>query len=247
VRPTAPRLSGEIVEDDWLSSVFRHPVFAIGEQVSGAAVLEHAGARAGAATYYARVPSDDLGRLLELVSTGLYVVDVNITLSRLGPAPQGESASAGVGEFEEADRDALLDIAGTCFRYSRFHLDPAIPNEIAHAVKREWIRSYVEGRRGVQLLVARDRERPLGFLAVAASELDGMHMRIIDLIGVATEEQGRGIGRALVSAFVEENAGKCDELRVGTQVANVSSLRLYEALGFSAVGSSYVLHLHAHR
>jgi ribosomal protein S18 acetylase RimI-like enzyme len=242
VRPTP-----EIVEDDWLSGVFPHPVFAIGERVPGAVVLEHAGARAGAAMYYARVQSGDLERLLELVSAGLYVVDVNVTLARFGPAPQAESPAAGVDEFEEADTDALLDIAGTCFRYSRFHLDPAIPNEIAHAVKREWIRSYVEGRRGIQLLVAREQGRPLGFLAVAASELDGKHVRIIDLIGVATEEQGRGIGRALVSAFAAEHAERCDELRVGTQIANVSSLRLYEALGFSVVGSSYVLHLHAHR
>lgn len=245
MRPTTP--SGSIAEDDWLSGVFSHPVFAIGERVPGAAVLEHASARAGAATYYVRVPTGDLERLLELVSAGLYVVDVNVTLSRLGPAPEAESPAAEVGEFEEADTDALLDIAGTCFRYSRFHLDPSIPNEIAHTVKREWIRSYVEGRRGIQLLVARGRGRPLGFLAVAASELDGKHVRIIDLIGVATEERGRGIGRALVSTFVEEHAGQCDELRVGTQIANVSSLRLYEALGFSVVGSSYVLHLHAHR
>ena len=34
------------------------------------------------------------------------------------------------------------------------------------------------------------------------------------------------------------------ELRVGTQAANVPSVRLYEPLGFSLASAAYVLHLH---
>ncbi len=52
-------------------------------------------------------------------------------------------------------------------------------------MKREWVRSYVEGRRGIELLAAGTD----GFLAVLEAP-DGA--RVIDLVGVAQAAQGRG-------------------------------------------------------
>ena len=54
----------------------------------------------------------------------------------------------------------------------------------------------------------------------------------------------QGVGAALVSAFVQRHGPLATELRTGTQIANVPSLRLYERLGFSISSASYVLHLH---
>jgi ribosomal protein S18 acetylase RimI-like enzyme len=181
-----------------------------------------------------RVPAEDVAAAEELVDAGFRVVDVNVTLEREG----GEGLSGTSVAPATADQhDALLEVAGSCFRYSRFHLDPRIPAQLAHRVKREWVRSYVEGRRGIELLAAGTD----GFLA-ALEAPDGA--RVIDLVGVASAARGRGLGESLVGAFAQRHGGDGRTLRVGTQVANVPSLRLYEKLGFRIVSASYVLHRH---
>ena len=218
-------------EDRWLSDVLERPVFA----VEGDA--DASGTPPGA-LLYAKVPTTDVALAGRLCARGFVPVDVAVTLSR-GPAPAGDPAAEVVTALPDHSAE-LLDIAGSCFRFSRFHLDPVLPAELAHRVKREWVRSYIEGRRGVELLVALDGGRVAGFLAVLA---DG-DARVIDLVGVAPAAQGRGFGGALVREFVARHGPRASELRVGTQIANVPSLRLYAAHRFGVSSSSFVLHLH---
>jgi ribosomal protein S18 acetylase RimI-like enzyme len=149
-----------------------------------------------------------------------------------------------VREVEPDDYAAVLDIAGCCFRYSRFHLDAVFPAAVAHAIKRAWIQSYVDRQRGEQLLVALVNGKPAGFLAVLEATVEGQACRVIDLIGVAQTYQGRGVGRALVGCFLEDCAHRGLGARVGTQAANIPSLRLYESLGFRVCETAYVLHAH---
>jgi ribosomal protein S18 acetylase RimI-like enzyme len=66
---------------------------------------------------------------------------------------------------------------------------------------------------------------------------------VIDLIAVATDAHGRGAGSALTAAFAGLYTGM--PRVVGTQIANVPSIRLYTKLGFALARSQYVLHLHA--
>jgi ribosomal protein S18 acetylase RimI-like enzyme len=61
---------------------------------------------------------------------------------------------------------------------------------------------------------------------------------------VDREHRGRGIGKALMGHLMEEAAGAGGLLRVGTQAANLASLRLYESLGFRIAETAYVLHCH---
>lgn len=223
-------------EDPWLAGIFGYPVYA----VDGPEALPSA----DRTFCYAKVPVDDVARVRALSAQGFFVVDVNVTLTFDGAGsrrPRGEGVAV-VPARPEHD-EALIAIAGSCFRYSRFHLDPAIPNEVADRVKREWVRSYLEGRRGIELLAALEGADPVGFLAV----LEADDARVIDLIGVAREAQGRGIGGALVEAFVERHAGRTRELRVGTQIANVPSLALYEGCGFAIATAAFVLHRHVGR
>jgi ribosomal protein S18 acetylase RimI-like enzyme len=138
----------------------------------------------------------------------------------------------------------VLDIARHCFTYSRFHLDPFLTREQANQIKTEWVRNYLLGRRGEQLLVAESDGVPVGFLAVLAAEAKGRSCRVIDLIGVSAAHQGRGVGESLISHFIQDSAGRCDLLRVGTQVANTAAARLYERCGFRLGESAYVLHAH---
>jgi ribosomal protein S18 acetylase RimI-like enzyme len=146
-----------------------------------------------------------------------------------------------------ADYDRVVEIAGSAFRYSRFHLDPLIRRDVANGIKRGWMQSYRDGSRGAGCLVATESagksERVVGFLGIL--ELRREHtVQVIDLIAVDGSAQGRGVGRALVERFVFAAAARAAEVEVGTQAANVPSVRLYEACGFKLASAEYVLHAH---
>jgi GNAT superfamily N-acetyltransferase len=255
---TVPRVGenlnrGVITEDTWLAGVLDRPVFRVDAACVGphggaagaivGAVRAHASDQA-AALYYAKVDTADVARAGELTGVGFAVVDVNVTLDRVaGPVPVSP-ASVRVADVAANQHAAVLEIAGHAFRLSRFHLDPLIPRALADRVKREWVGSYVAGRRGERLLVATIDDRPVGFLAVLAADIDGKVARVIDLVAVAPEAQGLGVGTALVRSFIHLTEATSDRLRVGTQIANARSLRLYTRAGFEIVHSAYVMHLH---
>jgi GNAT superfamily N-acetyltransferase len=248
----------EIEEDRWLSAIFGYGVFRVNlSRVGGEAdvdagdmVQTHA-SQQHRAMYYAKVDTARIEEVRQLHAAGFYVVDVNVTfgaetssVAPSGPRARWDGSIREVGELGPAEQQVVLEIAESCFRYSRFHLDPLIPVATANHIKREWIASYVRKKRGEKLFVAVREGRPVGFLAVLAAKNAGRHIRIIDLIGVRPEAQGRGIGRALVDFFVDRCKSECDVLQVGTQVVNVPSMRLYLQCGLSIMHSAYVMHSH---
>lgn len=142
----------------------------------------------------------------------------------------------------EADR--VIEIAGNSFRYSRFHLDPQIDQAKADRIKAEWMRSYAEGRRGNEVLVAEVDGVIAGFLAVMIVTGENQESVTIDLMGVDPAFRQRGVGKQLVEGFVQKYGGAGRMLNVGTQIANLPSLRLYEGCGFRVCSTEYVLHRH---
>lgn len=230
---TASAPAAQIHEDAWLSDVLGRAAFAVvGDPEVPAAPRP--------ALYYAKVDAADVALVRRLLTRGFAPVDVNLTLARAGTPVPESTAGVDVATARPEHAEGLLELAGGCFRYSRFHLDPLIAQEDADRVKREWVRSYLDGRRGIELLAALERGRPVGFLAVLAAG----DARVIDLVGVAPHAQARGVGGALVAEFIARHGPAAAELRVGTQVANVPSLRLYERFGFRISHAAYVLHLH---
>lgn len=212
-----------IREDGWLSERIGHPVFTVDD---ASAVPDGA----GPCMYQARIPVEQVAAVQAFTARGFSVVDTTLTLER---APSRVEAAADVVRATPEQRDAVVEIARTSFRWSRFHLDPAVPDEVANTIKADWVGSYFDGTRGDELLVALQDGAPAGFLAVLAAA-DGA--RVIDLVAVAERARGRGLARALTSAS--------GATRVGTQAANVAATRLYESLGFSLARAEYALHLH---
>ena len=183
-----------------------------------------------------RVPAGDVARVGELERAGWSVVDVNVTLER-DPGIEPRSGVWAIGAPREGDRESLLTIAQDDYDVSRFHLDPQIPDASARLIKRDWLGACLDGERGDHVLVAAAADRPEGFLAV----LRRPEALIIDLIAVRSAARGTGAGRALVTHLLAEADVR---IEVGTQIANVSALRFYEALGFRARDTRYVLHRH---
>ena len=247
-----------IIEPDaWLTQIFGYQVLrvlpsehaettfchkAFGETVREAS-------NGSPAFCYAKVPVDRIDQVSALIDAGFTVVEVNVTFERetIHESPRVMISSPLVRDAEDRDDKAVLNIASTCFRYSRFHLDPLIPRHIADLVKREWVQNYLLGNRGDRLLVAEWEGEPVGFLCVLSVRNGGQRIGIIDLMGVGTEHQGKGVGKALIQGHIATAFRRYDMLKVGTQMANIPSMRLYESCGYRIRQTAYVLHAHVER
>lgn len=218
--------------DPWLAEVMNRPVF----RVDGTGSTDELARQLRAGFFFAKLATDRVADVQALSALKFSVVDTNVTFEAIQEVEARRDFE--VGELIEGEAEAVLAIAGTAFRYSRFHLDPQVDDTLAHHIKREWIRNYVLRKRGDALLVARDRGRPCGFLAALTSH----GTAVIDLIAVSPDASGRGVGSALTAAFTERYRGM--RRMVGTQVANIPSIRLYTKLGFALASSHYVLHAH---
>ncbi len=240
---TPPRF----VPDVWLPETLGRPVFRLAappsewSAVLASEMIELSGD--GDAFFYAKLPTADVRACSVLINAGFAVVDTGITLSYSGSEVSAAPAVS-VGIAGEEHHAAIVEIAATCFRWSRFHLDPQIAPGVADLIKRRWIENHVQGRRGSALYVAEIGDTVVGFLAVIESIVEGRPVAVIDLMGVATQCNGRGVGTALVRSFVHGWRELASELRVGTQAANIRSLRLYQRCGFRIVESTYTLHAH---
>jgi GNAT superfamily N-acetyltransferase len=233
--------------DEWLSSALQRACFrlspvrgAIPPAVAADMVRLAAGSRA---FFYAKVPTSDIATCQALGRAGFTVVDTAITLS-LEATGRCAPSHVSVGIARPEHHGPVARIAAGCFRWSRFHLDPLIDGATADELKRRWTENALRGGRGDGVYVADVKGRVSGFLAVATSSAAGVRSAAIDLIGVSAEDQGAGIGTALINAYSADWRGRVDRLIVGTQAANVRSLRFYESNGFRVSATQYVLHAH---
>lgn len=182
-----------------------------------------------------RLPESRVTEAKALEAAGFAPVETLVTLERplSGPMPDVPQA----GPACPADADACVEIARRAFVHDRFHADHRVPKDRADEFKARWVRNDFGGRAD-HIVVVRDDDRPIGFCACL---LTG-RTAVIDLIATAPDFQGRGLGCSLVSGALAAYADRADVMRVGTQVLNERSLRLYTALGFAEASRSRTLH-----
>ena len=245
----------KIEHDQWLTNIFSYDVSKVTEIGDHDIISVHnlfPASHRSSAFLYTKIPSSRVDHVTKLTAIGFYVVDVNVTLEReisesvMASCQNDPSINPAleIGDARPEDKTAILDIASSCFIHTRFHLDPLIPKKLANNVKREWVANYFTGGRGEQLLVARKEGRPVGFLAVLSVALNDKKIKVIDIMGVEKKYQREGVGKALVDFFVRTSGESCNRLRVGTQVANIPSLGLYQRCGFYVTKTEYLLHAH---
>ncbi len=180
---------------------------------------------------YALVDPEDATTLWAAQEAGYRVVDHRLVFGRSVTAP----GSAGIRAAAPADVPALEAIARTSFRGSRFANDPNFPDERCDALYVEWL------RRGLttperQVLVTDAAE---GFVVCGAAAGTGS----IELIAVAEDAGGRGLGRALVDGALDRFARQgLAEAEVVTQAGNVAAQRLYVGGGFRPTAAGVWLH-----
>jgi ribosomal protein S18 acetylase RimI-like enzyme len=228
----------EISEDRWLTGILAKPAYRVNIEANGASGDALAARLTGLhGFFYSKIATSAVNLCGTLEEQGFRVVDTNVTLELERPLPV--VPTRGIRMAVPDDQDSVEHVASTSFAYSRFHLDRSFERSVADRIKAEWAGNFFHGRRGDYMIVAETNQRVRGFLQLLR---DGADAATIDLIGVATDARRRGLASAMIRHAFQ--ACQVKTMRVGTQIANIGSLRLYEKLGFRVVATSYVLHLH---
>lgn len=230
--------AGGLVDDTWLSDALGRPAFHLGAEADPAAALAALGP--GPAFVDARCDVASTGRAAALTAAGFCLADTNVQLLRpAGPAPAVEPAGARFAVA--ADEAPVRAIAAEAFVFDRFHADPAIGHDPASRLKAEWAGNFFAGRRGRWMVVADAAGGGVGGFLQLLEGKDGE--LVIDLVATGEAARRQGLAAAMI-AFAAARCLPGQAVRVGTQIANIPSLRLYARLGFVPVSASYIFHYH---
>jgi spore coat polysaccharide biosynthesis protein SpsF len=181
-----------------------------------------------------RVPAADTDEIQRRKDDGFREIESLVTFRRpIIAIPEGASPQLAT----EADFEACLEIGKTSFQFDRFHADPGVPNVLADNLKETWVENSLKGRADA-VFVTRDGDRATGF---NLCRIDG-HEVTIDLIAVANDMKGRGLGKHLIEQALNHYVGKADYIRAGTQTNNAASNQLYLGTGFSEISQEKTLH-----
>lgn len=152
---------------------------------------------------------------------------------------------AAIRTLQVGDARAVHDLAGRAFKYSRFHADPRIPARVATSIKSEWARNLALGIRGAGGWVVEKSGVVVGFLGVVQrqSEDSASEHLAVDLVGVAPEVSGQGLGTMLLGAAMDEACARGVDLIASTQETNVAAARLYLRSGLEQESSrTWIIH-----
>ena len=231
-----------IEQDFWLGKMLGKPAYRIGAHASDVV----AGDLPQAESFIeARVGVTDSESLAHLQGLGFEVIDCNVTLEL--PANGAfldryrDVFSPKIRFASVEDEDDVRALARRSFEHNRFRRDPRISNEIADTIKEEWAANFFAGVRGEWMVVAEEGTEIVGFLQLMRVDEDVL---LVDLIAVASRMQRRGIARLMIGFAFLNCLKQPVGMRVGTQLSNHGSLRLYESMGFKLSKVVYLLHMH---
>jgi ribosomal protein S18 acetylase RimI-like enzyme len=112
---------------------------------------------------------------------------------------------------------------------------PVHDDEASWAQRREEYADWI-AEEGSFFLVARDRGRAVGYALVlvhagSPTWIEPRRFAVVQDLAVAADQQGKGVGRALLDRVHDESG--CDVVELAVLSANTSALRFYERLGFT--------------
>jgi len=190
---------------------------------------------------FTKISTDEVGHWQCLESVGFKLTDTNVKFELNGniTVKRNSPKDIEICFAEKKHQETIAEIARDNFIYSRFHLDPLIDNNIADHIKMNWVENYFLDKRGDEMVLALMNNEPIGFLQLIIKD----KVLFIDLIGVDKKAQGKGVASAMIQ-FAKFNI-ECSVIKVGTQIANLPSIKLYQKIGFLFSGSDYVFHYHS--
>lgn len=226
----------KIISDEWLSSIVGKSVYELKTFENN---LKPNDFPTGQLLIWSKIPVDNIHKLICLQKLGFYIVDTNIQFSLSDKISfKNKSNLRFANSSDETDVRAL---ARKVFKYNRFNQDPNISSEIASKIKEEWVGNFFLGKRGKWMIVIEDNSKIIGFLQLISKNQNTI---IIDLIAIDEKSRGKGLAKEMISYAYENCLQKDGTIEVGTQIANIPSIKLYSKLSFRVNSASYVLHMH---
>lgn len=231
--------------DEWLAHFLNKPCFSFSTESISAKELvskleEFKSKQPSDFFLFTKIPTYEVDKIAIVEDSNFRLVDTNVQMMLNGLGTTKDSTSIiEVRVATSRDKDSVISIAKKSFKYSRFHIDPQVLNDIADEIKGAWVKNYFIGKRGDNMLVAELDREIVGFVQL----FERTNHFIIDLIAVHPDHYKKGIGRILVNSCTNYY-GKFSYGLVGTQIANTPSLNLYEKCGYQFNGASYVFHYH---
>ncbi|MFL5817392.1 MAG: GNAT family N-acetyltransferase [Conexibacter sp.] len=225
-------MSAPLERLDWDSAFFGFPIARVTAVRLDAATLERVLEACRAERIrcaYLLLEGDDAHGSELAQAAGFVLRDVRTTLERcVDAADEARPAAAGVAPANPQQDAALEALARAAFEQTRFTADPGFPPDRCRDLYAAFLRRGLDGA-PERVVLADPAAR--GFVAcrLDAAERTGA----IELIAVAAEGRGRGLGGALVDAALGAFAAAgLRRATVVTQAANVASQRLYQHAGF---------------
>lgn len=236
-------MSEPLVALDWDSAFFGFPIAQVTarrlDEEALDAALEACRAR-GIRCAYLLLDGDDAHGSELAQAAGFVLRDVRVTLERPVDAGDGTrpAAATGIAPAGPQQHAALEAVARTAFEQTRFTADPGFAPERCRDLYAAFLRRGLEG--GPERVVLAD---PAAHGFVACRLDAAARTGAIELIAVAAEGRGRGLGGALVDAALGAFAAAgMSRATVVTQAANVASQRMYQRAGFRTCEVELWLH-----
>lgn len=179
------------------------------------------------------IPSDRPEEAQEAEGRGWRFMDVRVELERPTVAMSG-----GLEPHRDGDVEALVQIARTSHRITRFYADPTLDDERCDDLYEHWIRNSCAGWAD-SVIVTRTGGLPAGYITV---HVDG-DASSIGLIAVDLDRRRAGMGFALVqNAVGAAHAAGASRMSVVTQGRNVAAQRLFQKCGFRTTRTDLWFH-----
>ncbi|AMC94056.1 hypothetical protein AOC36_08660 [Erysipelothrix larvae] len=171
--------------------------------------------------------------------TSAFLVDMNIQFKKTLGGKQDYQDDKTYVVSNMSRNDQIMRIAKKSFSYSRFFNDPNLPKSESNNIYLHWTEDAFNQEN--KFFVISEREGNIvGFILFSLDETSS----VIELIAVEEKYKGKRVGKSLIhtmESFVIDQGIK--NIKVGTQVNNISAVQFYLAIGFKYVGCVTMYHL----
>lgn len=166
-----------------------------------------------------------------------FLVDINVQFNMNPSLKSGKSHYEVTKNLTE--NESVIEIANESFNFSRFYNDPNLNQDSSRKIYKNWV-SNSFGKEEKYFILAKEDEKILGFILFSFTKDKDV---VIELISMAKEIQGKGIGSKLISTLIEfANQHDVSQIKVGTQIDNLQAINFYTRNGFSMSEKSSIYH-----
>lgn len=172
--------------------------------------------------------------------TSAFQTDINIQFVKQLPRMiLKESYSTKVYEAYPRD-ERILTIASRAFRYSRFLNDPWLSVKKAKNLYTQWVENAFS-MTSRYFVIAKHQTDTIGFLLFSMDMVSKTAR--IELVAIEEVRQEKSVGRSLIAKMETVLSQKgITEVKVGTQLDNLTAYNFYTSCGFKLVSYSSIYH-----